>query len=416
VLMLCIYLPFVAKAGAGRAAAREGGLIPVKIRGAGWIAAGLALAATGSLALLGLPGTGFDANMMRPRDSAAMAGFERVRMLFPQWNADDLRLVVEADGPEHMRDRLAEARRRCAAEPLVAALDLPDGWWPDDVRQQANRHILTEWLKDRGRLLQAASDAGFSDEGLALTRAVLSALHGMTTESGLVYPKSDAVGEMMRMFVNRRSDGSGSVVGILVPAAGAELAGADHGALRSLAGEGIWPAGWALLQPAVAPLVRRDLTHVFLPMALLMVVMLALMFRSLRDTLLIISALCLSGLLLLAVMTWAGLRWNFLNIAATPLLLGTGIDYGIHIMMALRRNGGNVAATWRGTGKAVVFCGCSTAIGFGSLCLASNDALASLGAVAVIGILISMLVSVLLLPAWSVAGRGPGSNNQMGAL
>ena len=45
-------------------------------------------------------------------------------------------------------------------------------------------------------------------------------------------------------------------------------------------------------------------------------------------------------------------------------------------------------------------CGCSTAIGFGSLCFASNDALASLGAVAVTGILISMLVSVFPLPSW----------------
>ena len=49
------------------------------------------------------------------------------------------------------------------------------------------------------------------------------------------------------------------------------------------------------------------------------------------------------------------------------LLLGTGVDYGIHMMLALRRAGGNFARAWHGTGKAVVFCGVSTAIGFGSL-------------------------------------------------
>jgi hypothetical protein len=93
---------------------------------------------------------------------------------------------------------------------------------------------------------------------------------------------------------------------------------------------------------------------VFLPMAALMVVMLGVMFRSVRETLLVVAALVLSGLLLLAIMSWTGMRWNFLNIAATPLLLGTGIDYGIHVMMTLRRNGGDVAAMWHGTGKAVV--------------------------------------------------------------
>src|SRR5690606_37899971 len=137
-------------------------------------------------------------------------------------------------------------------------------------------------------------------------------------------------------------------------------------------------------------------------------VMLGLMFRAVRPVLAVFGAMALSGAILLATMSCLGIGWNFLNIAATPPLLGTGIDYGIHVLMALRRNGGDIAAMWHGTGKAVVFCGMSTAIGFGSLCFASNDALASLGAVAVIGILASMLVSVFLLPHWSGVGGNLG--------
>jgi predicted RND superfamily exporter protein len=315
---------------------------------------------------------------------------------------------VEADDAESMRARLAEARRRVEAEPLIESAALPADWWPDGKRQAMNGMVLTNLLRDTGALMKSASDAGFSDEGLALSKAVLSALEAMVGEDGLVFPKSEVAREMMRMFVNYKEDGSGSIAGTISLTENAKPADKDYEALRPLSGDGIWLTGWTLLRPAVAPLVTRDLTHVFLPMAALMVVMLGVMFRSVRETLLVVAALVLSGLLLLAIMSWTGMRWNFLNIAATPLLLGTGIDYGIHVMMTLRRNGGDVAAMWHGTGKAVVFCGCSTAIGFGSLCFASNDALASLGTVAVTGILISMLVSVFLLPAWTVKTGKPG--------
>jgi predicted RND superfamily exporter protein len=177
-----------------------------------------------------------------------------------------------------------------------------------------------------------------------------------------------------------------------------ELSPEDFASLRAFNTEGIHLAGWTLLKPAVLPLVKKDLTDVFLPMAGLMVVMLTLVFRNVKDVLLALATMLLSGALLLAAMRVAGIGWNFLNIAATPLLLGTGLDYAIHILLSVRRTGGDLRAVWNGTGKAVLFCGASTAIGFGSLAFASNDALASLGKVAVLGILISMAVSILLLP------------------
>jgi len=402
VLMLGLYLPFVTKAGAGRVQSNQGNFSPLKLRGPGWISAVLLLAAVLSLLLHGLPAIGFDAKMMRPRNSQAMLGFERVQALFPQWNADDLRLVVEADDAASMRQRLLKAQRRVEAQPLIDSAALPVHWWPDEQRQATNNKLLTDFLEADEFLMKSASDAGFSDDGLALSKAVFSALKTMSSENGIMFPKSEVAREMMRMFVNYQEDGSGSVAGVINLTDGIQPADKDYESLRNLSGEGIWLTGWTLLRPAVAPLVTRDLTHVFLPMVALMVVMLGFMFRSLRECSLIIAALALSGALLLAIMSWTGMRWNFLNIAATPLLLGTGIDYGIHVMMTLRRNGGDVVAMWHGTGKAVVFCGCSTAIGFGSLCFASNDALASLGTVAVTGILISMLVSVFLLPAWAV--------------
>ncbi len=393
VLMLGYYLPFVARAGGARVVRPGWNPVP-GVATARMLTLAVLLTTVASLAWKGFPGIGFDSRMMRPRHSEAMHAFERVRDAFPQWNTEAVRVVVEAPDDARMRERAATAEKRLAENPAVASWSLPAGWWPHPQRQQANRALLQPAAEDAEALLAAADEAGFTGEGQALGRQVLAELRRMLAESGDIYPKSAAALEMTRLFVSRDPRGGGCLVGTLETAPGD-----NYQTLRRINGDGIWLAGWDLLRPAVAPLVRKDLTDVFLPMAGLMVLMLAVMFRSAREVVFCIGAMALSGLILLAAMAWLGIGWNFLNIAATPLLLGTGIDYGIHVGLALRRNGGDVAGMWHGTGKAVLFCGASTAIGFGSLCFASNDAMASLGAVAVIGILASMLVSVFLLPA-----------------
>ena len=70
------------------------------------------------------------------------------------------------------------------------------------------------------------------------------------------------------------------------------------------------------------------------------------------------------------------------------------------MLFALRRSGGDLEVVRNGMGKAVAFCGLSSAIGFGSLATASADGLSSLGVVCAIGILANTFVAVILLPAW----------------
>ncbi len=399
VLMLGAYLPFVARVTRKRVVPASGrGVFPGRKAAVAWVGVIFAISAA-ILGWRGLPPIEFDSGMMRPRNSEAMAAFESVQGHFPAWKTGGPRLIIQGNSAG-MAARLAEAERRLGSRPhLIANARLPVHWWPDGSRQNANRMALSPFVAGSERLLAEADRAGFTSEGLALGRSVFEWLRTIEADGNLAFPQSPAAAEMMRMFVSREANGGGSILAPVEFAEGVDAAGKDYQALRKLTGDGIWLAGWDLLRPAVQPLVQRDLIHVFLPMAALMVVMLVMIFRSLREAGLILAAMALAGVALLAIMSGLGIGWNFINIAATPLLLGTGIDYGIHVMLALRRNDGDLSAMWRGTGKAVLFCGASTAIGFGSLCFASNDAMASLGAVAVIGILLTMATSVFLLPA-----------------
>ena len=401
VLMLRLYVPWVAWRGAGRPSIEgEASWLPERGR-ALVLVLGLAVFGSGVLLTKGVPGVEFDSGLLRPRNSTAMAGFEAIQSHFPAWQAPSLKLVIEGGDDAEVESRIAEAALRLdalkEAQPeLVEQVDLPSGWWPTPERVSQNRALIEGLVKDRERILAAADEVGFSEEGVALGKSVLERLpEVLAMEPGTV-PSDEAALEILRGYVSKNAQG-GTLLGTVQIAHPEELSAEEFASLRGFSKEGIHLAGWTLLKPAVLPLVRKDLVQVFLPMSVLMVVMLTLVFRNVRDVALALATMALSGALLLASMKLAGIGWNFLNIAATPLLLGTGLDYTIHILLAVRRTGGDLSAVWNGTGKAVLFCGTSTAIGFGSLAFASNDALASLGIVAVMGILISMAVSILLL-------------------
>jgi len=403
ILMLVIYLPFVAKFGVDRAPARGDGKFLPRHKMAWSVTGALVMAATAILLIHGMPGAEFDSKIMRPRHSNAMESFEHIQKDFPSWSGNSLGLVVEADNDTEMLQRIAEAQQRVLTIKKYGSISegkLPAGWWPDAAIQSVNRPLLAQLSADRARLLMEADAAGFTEEGIALGKSVLEAMARQTAETAVVFPKSESAREVMRLFVSRKENGGGYLLGNIEPAVGIDPAGKDYESFRSITGNGIWLSGWALFKPAISRLVSKDMTRMLVPMFILLVGMMIVIFRKAGDVALALFAMVVCTILLLAIMSVAGLKWNFVNLMATPLLLGTGIDYAIHVTLSLRRTHGDYQELWQGTGKALLFCGASNVIGFGSLVFSSSDALVSLGMVSVIGILLSMGVSIFLLPGW----------------
>jgi predicted RND superfamily exporter protein len=99
----------------------------------------------------------------------------------------------------------------------------------------------------------------------------------------------------------------------------------------------------------------------------------------------------------MSIFAWS---WNLMNVMALALLLGAGVDYSIHVQLALRRYHGDLQRVREGVGRAILLCGTSTAAAFGSLGLASNPGLADFGKLSAVGIVIVTLVSVFMLPTW----------------
>ncbi|MBK1883567.1 MMPL family transporter [Luteolibacter pohnpeiensis] len=405
-IMISGYLPFVVRFGVNRRQPRgTGKWIPKRMLSYG-LAGGFAIAALGVLAIHGLPGTQFDSSVMRPSNSQAMTALDRVTAAFPRWSDESMGVIIEAKSGPEMLERVAEANRRFSSAEksgLIRAAHFPIGWWPDEASQTKNRAILAELATHRDRLMHEAGEAGFTEEGTALGNSVLSEMATLTAHNGLVFPQQESAIEITRVAMARKADGSGALLGNIDLAPTAKPAGADFPKFRALTGSGIWLSDWRLFNPAISDLVGKDVMRVLIPMFLLLVGMMIFIFRRPGDILAALVAMSLSGLLMLAVMSFAGLTWNFVNLMATPLLLGTGIDYAIHVILTIRRTGCSFKELWNGTSKALMFCGVSTVIGFGSLCFSSIEALRSLGFVSVTGISITMIVAIFLLPGWCQA-------------
>jgi predicted RND superfamily exporter protein len=105
------------------------------------------------------------------------------------------------------------------------------------------------------------------------------------------------------------------------------------------------------------------------------------------------------GLLwMLGWMGWLGFEVNLMNIFVVTMVIGIGVDYGIHLVHRWEESGGDPEAV-AGTSRAVVVAALTTMVGFGSLVLSHFPGLRSIGAAAIFGALFSAVGAIVLLPA-----------------
>ena len=137
-------------------------------------------------------------------------------------------------------------------------------------------------------------------------------------------------------------------------------------------------------------------------------------FRRLGATLLALAPLTMGILWTLGAMALMGMKYNGANVIGFPLLVGIGVDTGVHILHRhIQEAGENIANVVRHTGRAVLLATGTTMIGFGSLALATHRGMATLGQVLLIGMGTCLLTATLFLPALlqMIDGSGAGDDD-----
>ncbi len=124
---------------------------------------------------------------------------------------------------------------------------------------------------------------------------------------------------------------------------------------------------------------------------------LAAALRRVRDVLLVLAPLLLSGLLTALAAALLPLPLNFANIIALPLLLGVGVSFNIYFVMNWR--GGLRSHLASPTARAVVFSALTTGTAFGSLALSRHPGTASMGTLLLLSLGCTLLASLVFVPA-----------------
>ncbi len=136
--------------------------------------------------------------------------------------------------------------------------------------------------------------------------------------------------------------------------------------------------------------------------------LLVLLLRRLSAVLLVLAPLVLAALLTVAATVVLDLPFNFANVIVLPLLFGLGVAGSLHMVLRARQAapGGLLASC---TPRAVLFSALTTVGSFGALALSSHRGTASMGLLLTIAIALTLVCTLVVLPAllsWHRGRRG----------
>jgi len=163
--------------------------------------------------------------------------------------------------------------------------------------------------------------------------------------------------------------------------------------------------GAPILHVEAARVVIRAFAEALLLATAVIVLLLTLTLRRARDVAAVLVPLAAAAIGTGAAMVALDIPFNFANIIALPLLLGIGVDNGIHMVARLRAGDRNPLA--HATGRAVLVSALTTLASFGALAFSAHPGTASLGVVLTLGLGLTLAATLVMLPAlaagWSRA-------------
>jgi hopanoid biosynthesis associated RND transporter like protein HpnN len=140
--------------------------------------------------------------------------------------------------------------------------------------------------------------------------------------------------------------------------------------------------------------------HAFAYALIAIVLILFILMHTKKDAIIIITCLLMGAMLTAGAAILLGIPLNFANIIALPLLLGIGVDSGIHITHRYRTKLiDNRAILATSSARGVIVSALTTICSIGNLAFSSHRGTASMGELLAIGIAMMLISMLILLPA-----------------
>ena len=135
-----------------------------------------------------------------------------------------------------------------------------------------------------------------------------------------------------------------------------------------------------------------------------------LCFRNLRVSLVVLMPIVFAIIVTFGLLLLVGHRFSFMSITAIPLIIGIGIDNGIHLVRRYLENERyGILVIAKASGAALIQSNLTTIIGFGALMASSFAPLAEMGLVTSLGVALALAGGLWLVPAVILLGEEKGT-------
>lgn len=364
----------------------------------------------------------FESDMMklRPEGNRGIEVAEEIGETFGS-GFNHMMLLVHGDSADEVLHRTAEAARAARElvdQEILYRVDSVASLIPSPQRQQEVLAWLAEERDDAldlGRIgatfHRALAEEGLRarafEPGLGLFANAVSPQEPLGIDD---YRQSGETRQLLDRYVQEVGDGWQSVVYLFPPENRYRREPPPEAqALADELGPHVVLTGNNTINEWARVRIKRDAWIAGILGFVLVGILIWFDFRRVRDTLGALTPLLVGIVWMLGIMGLFGIDLNFMNIFVTTMIIGIGVDYGLHILHRYRETEalgtGELTRGTLETGKAILVAALSTICGFGSMSLSHYPGLRTTGYVAILGALATALVSITLLPAWFAVRR-----------
>ncbi|HEY5705021.1 MAG TPA: MMPL family transporter [Terrimicrobiaceae bacterium] len=304
---------------------------------------------------------------------------------------------------------LDEVLKRLKDQKLIETSSSPSALVLDPARMRANKEAASQrdLGASRAAMAQALADGSLNASAFSETFRMIDGLREQPLSASEWSKFLSPASPWWFLFDRMVSPESGAAIAYARTAE--KITGAqrrDIADFVTAAVPGALVTGWSQALASLTAWASRELAAFGGAVSLVILLILGVLYRDTRLWLLHAVSLLAAAAGTIATLKLGQIPINLLNVLAFPLILGVGVDYGTHIILAAREKGdtlGNIS----GVLKPIILSGLTTATGFGSLMLAQNVSLSGLGTICAIGVAWCLLASLLIVtPGTVVLHRG----------
>lgn len=345
-----------------------------------------------------------DINKAKPKNNPAILVKERMQQSI---GTNFFPVIVSVSGTD-LNELLAfteEAEALLSAHPDIAVVEGPSAYLPSLRRQQHNLDRLEtiDLESARAHLSESLVANGFRPE---MFRAFTDTLSEFSRGGVSPITYDDLAGtpaaDLVRLYVQRNKD-TWSVSIFAYPKWQKWDDNIDLGVVEKI--KGISPrmsiAGFSMIVAEMRKSIIHDFYLTIIIATLAVLITIYILMRDLRAVLYCMTALAMGVVWMLGLTGLFGMSLDFANITVTPMVIGLGIDYSVHIYYRYREpGGGGVVSAVSHTGRAILMTALTTTAGYAALFLAHYTPMNSIGYLSVLGIVCCLATTYIVMPAF----------------